>query len=300
MSGQLEHIRTFLAVAARGGFSNAARDLGLSPTIVTRHIAELEADLGVQLFTRTTRRVDLTDAGRSYQDKVAEVVRALDDANENVRARQVGLTGPLRVSAPMSFGTRFLPDIIAQFRILHPGVHLQLDLTDRFVDIASESFDLALRISEPPQDQMTLWKKICAIERIIVASPRYLSVRGVPERPESLRQHDCLFYGHGPRAPVWDFRKSGKDTRVRISPCFSSNSGDLLGQLAERGEGIAVLPRFIVRQAVESGALVQVLADWMPPDIWLAAATAPFETLPAKVETFAAFVEAQMIKVSKE
>ena len=203
MSGQIEYIRSFLAVARNGGFSLAARALGLSPTIVTRHIGELEAQLGVQLFTRTTRKVDLTDAGRLYRRRVAPVVQELDAANADVRHRQIGLSGPLNVSVPMSFGLRFLPDIVAQFRTLHPGVTLRVALSDHFVDIAGEGFDLALRISRPPADLTTIWRKICQIPRVLVAAPAYVAVRGVPDDPAQLRDHTCLDYAHDDTVQPW-------------------------------------------------------------------------------------------------
>ncbi|MGZ2259562.1 LysR substrate-binding domain-containing protein [Roseobacter sp. A03A-229] len=294
MSGQIEYIRTFLAVMTEGGFSAAGRTLGLSPTIVTRHVAELEAELGVQLFTRTTRKVDLTDAGRLYADRVKPILHDLDAANEEVRHRQMGLSGPLRISAPMSFGTRLLPDIVTQFRVLHPAVHLQIQLTDRFVGIAEEGYDLALRISEPPQDLSTIWRKICPIDRVLVASPTYLDVRGRPTNPAQLQDHDCMHYTHAPATPLWRFLNDGDETRIRLTPCFTCNNGDLLARLAQQGEGIALLPRFIVEEALHDNRLESLLTHWHAPDIWLTTTVPPYEQLPAKVAAFISFVEAYM------
>ncbi len=297
MSGQIEYIRTFLAVIAGKGFSAAGRSLGLSPTIVTRHIAELEAELGVQLFTRTTRKVDLTDAGRLYAERVSPILEELKEADEAVRTRQIGLSGPLKVSVPMSFGTRLLPGIIFRFRVLHPAVQLDIQLSDRFVDIAEEGFDLALRISEPPRDLSTIWRKICLIDRLLVASPDYLSVRGRPVTPAELKDHDCLYYAHDPVAPHWRLFQAGDDAVVRLTPCFSCNNGDLLARLAEAGEGITLLPRFIVDEALNDGTLESVLADWRAPDIWLTTTIPPYEQLPAKVAAFITFVETYMTEV---
>ncbi|MDW3223001.1 MAG: LysR family transcriptional regulator [Paracoccaceae bacterium] len=294
MSGQIEYIRSFLEVASEGGFSRAARVLGLSPTIVTRHVAELEAQLGVQLFTRTTRKVDLTDAGRQYRETVSGLVAQLDQANAEVRKRQVGLSGPLRISAPLSFGIRFLPDIIAQFRILHPAVDVQMELTDRFVDIAGEGFDLALRISEAPRDQTTIWRKICVIPRLLVAAPSYLSVRGTPDVPGALKDHQCLHYGHRNAARIWTLTNGEASHRITLPACFSSNNGDLIAQLAIRNEGIALLPEFIVKAALNDTALQPVLSDWNPPEIWLTTTVPPYDRLPAKVAAFIDFVEAHM------
>ncbi|WP_227271312.1 LysR family transcriptional regulator [Roseobacter weihaiensis] len=294
MSGQIEYIHTFLEVVEQGGFAAAGRALGLSPTIVTRHIADLEAKLGVQLFTRTTRKVSLTDAGRLYHTQVMPVVSALNAANAAVRTRQVGLSGPLKVSAPMSFGTRVLPDIIAQFRTLHPGVQLDLQLTDRFVDIAAEGFDLALRISEPPTDQTTIWRKICSIPRVIVGAPSYLDLHDPITDPAGLPRHQSLHYAHQKGSAVWVLHQKDDKRRVRLDPCFIGNNGDLISELAVRGEGLALLPLFLVESHVTSGRLRTVLPGWHAPDIWLTTTFPPYDRLTAKVETFTKFVEAEM------
>lgn len=292
MAGQIEQIRTFVVVAEQSGFAAAARVLGMSATAVTRQIAELEARLGAQLFVRTTRQVSLTDAGRTYLEDVTPILEMLDKADEAILNRQVGQVGPLRVSAPLSFGIRFLPDVMAQFRILHPGVALDLQLTDRFVDLASEGYDMALRISGPPDDQTTIWRKICAVPRVLVAQPGYLERRGVPAAPADLAAHDCLVYSERRAKTIWALSKGGDTAQVAVTPCFASNSGDLLARLAEAGEGITLLPDFLVAQAVASDRLRPVLPEWAPPPIWLTATFPPYTALPARVEAFTEFVEA--------
>lgn len=296
MSGQVEYIRTFLEVVRTGGFAAAARGLGLSASIVTRHVADLEAQLGVQLFTRTTRKVDLTDAGRLYRDRVSGIVADLNAADDAVRSRQVGLSGPLHISAPMSFGTRYLPDIVAQFRTLHPAVRLNLQLADRFVDIAEEGFDMALRIAAPPQDQKTIWRKICPIDRILVASPRYLGRHRDLDRPEDLTAHECLQYADGPERPVWRLRDGKRPVAVRIDPCLTTNNADLIAQMCVLGEGIGLLPRFVVETHLAALTLRQVLPRVRPDDIYLAAVFPPYEKLPAKVETFTTFIQSALTR----
>jgi DNA-binding transcriptional LysR family regulator len=294
MSGQIEHIRTFLEVVAQSGFAPAARTLGLTPTIVTRHVAELERQLGVQLFTRTTRKVDLTDAGRHYRQNVRQIVDLLDEANMSAQNRQVGLSGPLTVSAPLSFAIRHLPQIVAQFRTLHPGVQLNLQLTDRLVDIAGEGFDMALRVSEPPRNQTTIWRKICAIPRVLIASPTYLARHATLKDPKELSSHQCLHYGDGPSATIWRLHSAKQQLKVPINTCLVSNNGDLIAQMCQIDEGIALLPRFIVEREIERGQLCQVLPSWNAADIWLAAVFPTYEKLPAKVEVFTSFVEAEL------
>lgn len=296
MAGQIEHIQTFLAVAQQGGFAAAARFLNLTPTIVTRQIADLEDRLGVQLFLRTTRKVSLTDAGRLYREQVGPIVDALEDADAMVRERHVGLSGPLSVSAPLSFGMRFLPQIMAQFRILHPAVQVNLQLSDRMVDIAAEGYDMALRISGPPTDQSTIWRKICPVPRMLVAAPGYIAQYGAPSDPDALRDHNCLHYGGRTGRTVWTLSREAADVQIPLTTCLTCNNGETLARLSELGEGITLLPRFLVEEGLESGALVPVLAGWQPPPIWLTVTYPPYEALPAKVAAFTRFIEAALIE----
>lgn len=296
MSGQFERMTSFANVAEQGGFAAAARKLGLSPSIVTRQIAELETHLGVQLFTRTTRQVALTDAGRLYLERTQPILSALAEANSAVVERQIGLSGPLNITAPLSFGMRVLPQIMSQFRILHPGVTVNLQLTDRFVDIAQDGFDMALRISGPPPDQSTIWRKICAAPRILAASPHYLARRGIPTTPKALRDHDCLHYAERAGSAVWLLTHKGDPVQVQFKPCLTCNNGDTLVRLACNDEGIVLLPTFLMQEALDSGALQQILPDWHPPEIWLTVTYPNYEKLPAKVAAFTSFVEAEMMQ----
>lgn len=294
MAGRLEQITSFVSVAEQGGFAAAGRILGLSPSIITRQIAELEAYLGVQLFTRTTRQVALTDAGRLYLERTVPILSALAEANSAVVERQIGLSGPLTITAPLSFGMRVLPQIMSQFRTMHPNVAVDLQLTDRFVDIARDGFDMALRISGPPTDQSTIWRKICVIPRIMAGSPPYLARRGIPSDPKALRDHDCLHYAERAGNAIWALARGDDKVQVPLKTCLTSNNGDTLVQLACNHEGVVLLPAFLMQDALNTGALQQILPDWTPPEIWLTVTYPNYETLPAKVAAFTAFVEAEM------
>jgi DNA-binding transcriptional LysR family regulator len=294
MPGHLERIEIFVEVATRGGFAVAARALGLSPQAVTRAVADLEAGLGVQLLTRTTRSVALTRAGEGYLDEVRAALRALGRAEDEARAAQNTLTGPLRVSAPLSFGLRFLPDVVQGFRLLHPRIVLTLDLSDRFVDILGGDHDMALRISGPPEGVSLIWRKICAVPRVLVASPGYLDRSGLPGEPGDLTGHDMLAYGNDPAGETLRLTRGGTTETLTPRPALSADSGDLLAALALRGEGIALLPRFLVSDALRDGRLAEVLPGWDAPEVWLTASYPPYDRLPAKVAAFTAFVEARV------
>jgi DNA-binding transcriptional LysR family regulator len=290
--GKIEKIQVFMAVSEAGGFAHAARRLNLSPSVVTRVIAELEEDLGVQLFVRTTRKVALTAAGRHFAEKAGKAVDQLQKAEEFVRAEQNSLAGELRVNAPMSFGLHFLATAISRFRILHSNVAIKLSLTDSFIDILSADFDMALRISGPPKDKSTIWRKICPVPRVIVAAPNYLMRRGTPAHPSELMGHNCLAYSNLASGVDWEFvsRKNIKQA-VRPQICFECNNGEVLADLAVLGEGITMLPAFVVDKLVDQGKLEIILDGWQAPTIWLTAYYPPYEILPEKVKAFTAFVE---------
>ncbi|MFY0691464.1 MAG: LysR family transcriptional regulator [Paracoccaceae bacterium] len=294
MSGQIERIAVFVEVATRGSFASAARHLKISASAATRHVSQLETELGAQLLVRTTRSVSPTLAGQAYLERARHLLRELDRANAQLREDQNSLSGTLRLSAPLSLGLRFLPDVIARFRILHPEIDLRLDLTDRFIDILSEDYDMALRISGPPSDKSTIWRKICSVPRGVMASPGYLERAGRPETPEDLATHDCLAYSHFAGGRDVTMTHAGQGTIVSVAPRygFECNNGDMLAEMAARHEGLAILPRFIAEPFLAEGKLVQVMEDWLLPPIWLTAFFPPYDRLPAKVRTMTEFIEA--------
>lgn len=289
--GELESIRAFLAVAERRSFTAAAHQLGMTPASVTRTVSALEVRLGVQLLLRTTRQVSLTSAGAAYAARVAPLAQALAGAAEETREQHGITAGSIRVSAPVSLGVWVLPAVLSQFAAIHPRTHVALSLSDSFIDIVEEDYDLAIRISGPPGDKSTVWRKICKVPRVLVAAPSCLLARGVPESPDDLTRFPSLGYGDEARAEVWDLQKGQFRRSHEASGIFSANNGDLLARLALQGEGIARLPRFIVEAELASGALVAVLPDWSSPDIWLTLYYPPYARLPLRVATFSDFFE---------
>lgn len=292
--GELEFIRVFLAVSEQRSFAGAARALGMTPASVTRAVAALEERLGVQLFVRTTRQVSLTSAGAVYAARVAQPVTALAEAAEETRESQGLTSGLIRVSAPMSLGLKVLPSVLSQFAAIHPHTRVSLTLSDSFIDIVEEDFDLAIRISGPPTDKSTIWRKICRVPRVLVATPAYLSARGAPRTPDDLGDLQCLSYSDGPNPEEWRL-SFGQSHRTHIARgTFSANNGELLARLTMNDEGIALLPRFIVDDDLNAGRLVQVLPDWELPEIWLTLYYPPYDRLPLRVATFSDFFEAQV------
>lgn len=289
--GELESIRVFLAVAEQQSFAGAARQLGLTPASVTRVIAALEGKLGVQLLVRTTRQVSLTSAGAVYAARVAPLAQGLAQASEETREAQGMTAGRIRISAPMSLGLEVLPTVLSQFATLHPQTHVALSLSDSFVDIVEEDYDLAIRISGPPADKSTIWRKISKVPRVLVASSSLVTARGAPQTPEGLGAFACLSYDADAREEVWELSRGASRRSHKARGTFSANNGDLLARLVLNGEGIALLPRFIVADDLEAGRLVQVLPDWSAPEIWLTLYYPPYDQLPLRVATFSEFFE---------
>ncbi|WP_316015512.1 LysR family transcriptional regulator [Roseobacter sp. HKCCA0434] len=291
MSGQIERIRIFLDVLDARSFAEAARRRGLSPPAVTRAVAELEAELGTQLLVRTTRKVAPTLAGERYGVDAARIVADLDRADAALKALSDGDGGLLRLAAPLSFGLRFLPQIVAQFRVLWPRTELRLDLSDRFVDIVEGGYDMALRISGPPDDKSSIWRKIASVERVLVAAPALVAEHGPMDHPRDLRALPCLGYAN--MADGWSLRDpaSGASVPVPVRAMTVSDNGDVLARLAEMGQGVALLPCFMVAEALEEGRLVELLPDWKAPEIWLTAFYPPYERLPLPVARLTEVVE---------
>jgi len=290
--GEVEAIRTFLTVAEQSSFSAAARLLGMTPASVTRTVSGLEEQLGVQLLLRTTRKVSLTSAGAAYAARVAPLVDGLARATEETRDLQKVTAGSIRVSAPMSLGMKVLPTVLSQFSIIHPKTSVAIELSDRFVDIVEENYDLAIRISGPPTDKSTIWRKIRPVPRLLVASPSFLAQNGRPKVPEDLATLECLSYHDQSKTETWELSRPGQTRTVEANGRFSINNGDFLCRLAVAGEGVALLPRFIVEDELRAGTLVEVLPGWTTPEIWLTLYYPPYEHLPLRVATFSDFFEA--------
>ncbi|AQZ52218.1 LysR family transcriptional regulator [Martelella mediterranea] len=293
----LNDIRVFLNVAELGSFAAAARVLSMTAPSVTRAISALEERLGVQLFVRTTRQVSLTSAGAVYAARMRPLLQAFDDAAEEVREQEAAVSGHIRLNAPLSLGQQVLPDVLSGFRAENPAVSLSITLTDSFVDIVTAPYDLAIRISGPPDDKSTIWRKLCPIRRVLVASPGYLAANGAPQNPDDLQSASCLAFDAEAVSENWELTNAGRRRRVRAGSVLAGNNGELLARLAENGEGVALLPYFIVETALAEGRLVQVLDDWTPSELWLTLYYPPYERLPMRIARFSDFFEAYVTRV---
>ncbi len=257
---ELEELRSFVEVVRSGGFSQAARRLGISKSMVSRRVANLEASLGTRLLSRTTRGVSPTDAGHDFSARAEQILADYEEARDHAASQGGEVIGRLRLSMPHSFGLRHLAPLLAELACAHPRLELDVSFSDRRVDLIGENFDAAIRIGELA-DSSLVARRIAPSRGLLVASPAYLDRAGRPTSPRDLAQHNCLIYSTS-SVPDWQFRDGQKLVSVHPVGRFRSDSGEALLQWAEAGLGIAYLPTFILGDAVEAGRLERLLCDY--------------------------------------
>ena len=264
-----EDMRIFSQVMESGSFTAAADKLGLSKQFVSRRLMALEERLGVRLLNRSTRRLDPTPLGQSYYESAQRLLAEVEQVEQGIAGQTSEPRGTVRLSAPLSFAVAHLGTLLPEFLQRYPQVSVEVDLSDRSVDLLGEGYDLALRIGVL-EDSTLIARRLAAMDRVYCASPDYLARRGTPARPDDLAEHDCLPYGHG-RQVQWRFVEQGKTRVVTVCGRMRANNGDLLREAAVAGMGITYLPTFIVGDALEDGSLVPVLAAFAPEPLQLSA-----------------------------
>lgn len=255
----IEELQTFVEVADAGGVSPAAVRLGVSKSIVSRRLARLETELGVQLLSRSTRGAALTEAGATFRDYAARVCAEMDVAREAILPAGA-LRGRLRVAAPLSFGPTHFAPLLAEMARRHPQLSIQTCYTDRFVDLIAEGYDCAIRVGYL-QDSNLIARCIGPIEGKLVASPSYINAYGSPERPEEIITHQALMQS----TEAWQFMDGDKVVSVRPQGRFKADNGVALVAAAVAGLGIAYLPNCLTHDSVASGALVPIMKGYPPP-----------------------------------
>jgi DNA-binding transcriptional LysR family regulator len=278
-------LEVFAATAERLSFASAARDLNLTRAMVSKHIADLEQRLGVRLFQRTTRRVSLTEAGRTLAARAGSLLDTLSETENAVRELQTVLRGKLRVNAPVTFGTMHLGPLVSRFLNDNPGVELDLTLNDRAVDLVDEGYDLVIRIGVP-QDSSLIMRRLAPARLIIVGSPDYLRRNGLPKKPADLKKHNCLGYAYWALRDEWPLTADGHTERVRVKGTLAANNGDILRAAAREGLGLILQPTFSIADDIRTGSLVQVLANFCPRELTIQALYAPGAAPNAKLRAF--------------
>ncbi|MDX2266170.1 MAG: LysR family transcriptional regulator [Hyphomicrobiales bacterium] len=257
----LTAMRAFTAVAAAGSFTAGAEKLGLATNLASKYVGQLETRLGVRLLNRTTRRVSLTEAGRAYLERCTGLLEEFDTLEAAVQDRQARPSGTLTMAAPVTFGEKYLAPALADFMEAEPGVSIDLRLSDRFVNLVDEGFDLAIRIAEL-QDSSLIAKRLAPARIVACASLDYLRRAGAPQHPAELAAHACIIDTNFRAGPVWPFLVEGERITVKVSGRFAVNSGEAIRALVLRGAGVALCPAYIVGEDIKAGRLVPILASF--------------------------------------
>jgi DNA-binding transcriptional LysR family regulator len=283
---KFESIRAFTKVVEASGFAAAAREMGRSRSVVNRSVINLEKELRIQLLHRSTRQVTPTEIGIAFYDRCSQILSELDEAISAITDLQEGPKGNLRVNAPMSFGTLHLSHVVADYMITYPEVRVELMLNDRFVNPLEEGFDVTVRVGEPHPSSSLITKEISTAKRVVCASPAYIKAHGEPVHPTELKSHRCLHYGYQESGSHWRLHGPDGEKSVSINGVMSSNNGEVLRDAVVKNQGIALLPTFIVGDALRQGQLKTVLTDYEPPNIALSALYPSHRHLSAKVRYF--------------
>lgn len=282
-------LRSFVAVIECGSFVRAAEQLEASTAAISRRIASLEQVLGTKLINRTTRRLDITEAGRRFYDDVLNILQLLGEAGERVRVGHESIAGLLRVATPLSFGIQRVAPVLPAFMRRHPALKVQLLLEDRYTDLQAEGIDVAIRIGSL-HDSSLVATRISSIERLFCASPDYLAGKGEPQTPEDLKRHCCLHYSLRSVREEWSAAFSETTELIDIKGALSANNAEVLKEFAIQGMGITLLPRFVVEDALADGRLCEVLPGYSPVPFGLYAVRLSRQFTPARVRLFVEFL----------
>lgn len=254
----------FIKVADNLSVSKAALALGVGKSVVSKRVGQLEAHLGATLFSRSTRHVALTAAGETYMEHAKKALLALSAGEEMLTALRSDLKGRIRVTAPVSWGQRILCKKMPEFLRLHPGLELELVLSDRLMDLAIERMDVAFRWSSAQDNRELFMQTVATTEWILVCSPPYIAAHGEPASPQALEAHWCLFYWREPSDDWWVMKSGDAVTRVKVSGRYHVDSPDAVLEACMHGLGIALLPDYLCADALQDQRLVKVLPGWAP------------------------------------
>ncbi|HTU12523.1 MAG TPA: LysR family transcriptional regulator [Allosphingosinicella sp.] len=287
-STDIVDVLSFVRVAETGSFARAAERMGLSKPVLSRRVARLEDQLGARLLTRTARGAQPTEIGQAYYARAANILAELDAAEEVVAEAVTQIAGPIRLTAPLSFGVAHLAPALADFALLHPRVELDVEFEDRTVDLAGGGYDLAVRIGRL-QDSALIARRIAPVRKHVVGSPAYFAEHGRPARPADLAGHRILLYAH----EQWRFETNGRWETVRTTPVLRSNNGDMLLAAVEKGLGLALLPSFIAGPALERRTVEPILLDFPAEEGALHAVMPPGRAVTARLRALVDFLVAR-------
>lgn len=288
----LNDMVTFARVVEASGFSEAARQMGVSKSHVSKAIARLELSLGVRLLNRSTRGLSVTEIGAAFHEHCIRVTEEAAQAAEVVGRLQSEPRGVLRVTAPVAFGRLHVGPAVAEFLSRYPRLKLDMTITDRMVDLVSEGYDVAIRIRREPSLHVVA-RELAPVRRVVCATPDYFERRGIPATPQDLAEHNCLHYTHFGTQGEWRFQSPRGEIVVPVKGTLRIDDDDTLAQAVMSGLGIAMLPTFIIGGELQGGRLQSVLSDYVPLERRIYAVHLPNVRLPVKIRAFVDFLQAR-------
>lgn len=283
----------YARVVEAGSFSEAARRLGTSRSVVSKAVAKLERSLDARLFNRTTRHLSLTEIGQVVAAHAGRVLEELDQLEQVVGSFNDEPRGTLRVSASVAFGTLHVAPALADFLTAHPELKMELTITDRLIDLAEEGYDMAIRVTaEPPLPLVA--RKLAPVRRKLCGTPAYFEKHGLPLTPADLVLHNCLDYTRSGEQGLWRFNGPQGEIDVPVSGSLHVDDDEALSQAVLGGLGVALLPTFIIGKDIQAGQLRAVLSGYIPVERHVYAMYLPTRHLPAKVRAFIDFLIARI------
>ena len=284
-------IRTFCSVAKQGSFSAASRELGVSTAMVSKQIKRLEDELSARLLNRSTRHCSLTEAGAEYYDRCQRVLTYIEDADASVKNLSHEIRGTLKISAPATFGTRYLVPAIVAYKKEYPKIAFDLRLAPQMPDLLEGGFDIAIHAGGTRLDDSDLVaRKLGSFRLAICASQEYLDLHGTPRHPSELSRHNCMIFYNDMATDTWSFRADENELSVAVDGDLRSNQGAALRLAAMRGMGIARLPNYLVHEDFENKRLVEILTDYRSPPRAVHVMYPQRRLMPAKVRSFIDFL----------
>jgi DNA-binding transcriptional LysR family regulator len=281
----------FVKLVKHGSLSSLARDIGVTPPAVSARLAQMERRLGVRLLNRTTRRLSMTHEGEQYLTTGSKLLSALQELDRTISSSRATPKGLLRVNATFGFGRRHIAPAIAAFHRQYPDVEVQLELTDRPLNLAEAAFDVGVRFGEIP-DSRLIARKVATNRRMVCASPIYVRAKGEPDTPRDLQRHQCIVLRENDTAyGTWHFSKGKRHETVKVHGVLSSNDGEATLVWALDGQGILMRSEWDATTYLQSGRLKQLLPDWSLPPADIYAVYPERLNLTAKVTAFVEFLE---------
>lgn len=282
----LENIRIFMRAAESGSFSAAGRSLRMSPSVISYRVQALETHLNCRLVSRTTRRMNLTEAGRVFYERCLDIIESVERAEVSVTEAGATPRGTLKVTAPLGLGRRVISSLAAKYREQHTETDVHLRLSDHLLDLVQESVDVAIRLAQLRDSTFTL-RKVADIERVLCASPIYLKKRGLPKAPAELLQHSCLLLRFpGSQQFRWTLTVDHEPTTLPVSGQLDADDSDVLIEWALADQGIVMMPLYEVAEHIAAGRLETVLPDAPPQSVTLGVLYPTRKMLPSRVKSF--------------